>query len=121
VAINKIEPEPWGRPTNPDGCNAPFNDRDPVKRFTIEIVVTNQSDRTIPNGWYPAFRSSQGQTPVTCIWSYDDMSVQPGETAYATFATHVELNDWVQRMVLDELGYQVTICFNASAQVVVCP
>lgn len=121
VAINKIEPEPWGRPTNPDGCNDPFNDRDPVKRFTIEIIVTNQSNRTIPDGWYPVFYSAQGRIPVTCVWPYKDMSVQPGETAYATFATHVESNDWVQRMVLDELGYQVIVCFNAAGQVVACP
>ena len=121
VAINKVEPEPWGRPTNPDGCNGPYNDRDPVKRVTIEVVVTNQSNRTIPDGWYPVFYSAQGKTPKTCVWDYGDTSVQPGETTYVTFATHVELNDWVQRLVLDELGYQVVVCFNSSGQVVACP
>jgi len=32
----------------------------------------------------------------------------------------VEVNDWVQALTLDELDYQVTICFNSAAQVVAC-
>jgi hypothetical protein len=121
LSINKIEPEPWGRPTNPDGCNGPYNDRDPVKRFTIELIVTNQSNRTIPDDWYPVFYTAQGQTPTTCVWYYDNTAVQPGETTYVTFATHVETNDWVQSMRLSELGYDVVVCFNAAGQVVACP
>jgi hypothetical protein len=120
VAINKIEPEPWGRPTNPDGCNGPYNDRDPVKRFTIEIILYNQSDRYIPDGWYPLFHSAKGDAPPTCVWYYDNTAVQPGETIYVTFATHVELDDWVQNMVLDELGYELVVCFNPAGQVVAC-
>jgi len=121
VAINKFEPEPWGRPTNPDGCRGPYDDSDPVKRVTIELIVTNQSNRTIPDHWYPVFYSAQGQVPTTCIWYYDNTAIQPGETTYVTFATHVEANDWVQALMLDELGYQVVICFNAAGQVVACP
>jgi hypothetical protein len=121
LSINKIEPEPWGRPQSADGCNRPYNDRDPVKRFTIELVMTNNSDRWIPDGWFPTFYSSDGTSPPTCIWYYDNTAVQPGETTYVTFATHVELNDWVQSLIIDELGYQTRICFNSAAQVISCP
>ena len=37
---------------------------------------------------------------------------------YVTFATHVESDDWVRAMVFEGLVYQVTVCFNAAAQVV---
>jgi hypothetical protein len=59
--------------------------------------------------------------PTTCIWYYNNTAVQPGETTYVTFATHVETYDWVQSLTLDELGYRVVICFNAASQVVTCP
>jgi hypothetical protein len=38
-----------------------------------------------------------------------------------TFATHVNLDDWVQAMVIDELGYAAMVCFNSAGQVVNCP
>jgi hypothetical protein len=121
IALNKSVLEPWGRPTNADGCNGPYNDRDPVRRLTVELVLTNQSDRYIPDGWYPTFHTAKGQVPPTCVWYYDNIAVQPDETIYVTFATHVNLDDWVQAMVIDELGYAVMVCFNAAGQVVNCP
>lgn len=123
ITIVKVEPEPWGRPTAPDGCGGPYNDRDPVKRFTIEVALTNHSDRTIPDGWRPVFHAASGQIPTWCKWYYDqgDQTVSPGETTYVTFGTHTELSDWVSRMVFDELGYQTTTCFDAGGHVVGCP
>jgi hypothetical protein len=123
VTIVKIEPEPWGRPTDPNGCSGPYNDRDPVKRFTIEIALTNHSESTIPDGWAPDFYAASGQVPKTCKWYYDqgDQAVSPGETTYVTFGTHTELSDWVNRMVLNELGYQTAWCFDAGGRVVGCP
>jgi predicted component of type VI protein secretion system len=120
IAINKTVLEPWGRPRNPDGCNGPYNDRDPVRRFTVEVILTNFSNRYIPDGWFPAFYTAKGQAPPTCIWWYENTAVEPGETIYVTFATHVESDDWVRAMVFDELNYEVTTCFNAAAQVVAC-
>lgn len=120
IAINKVEPEPWGRPTDPGGCKGPYNDRDPVKRFTIELIVTNHTNRTMESGWLPIFYTAQEKIPQTCIWVYDNMSIQPGETAYVTFVTHVESDDWVQVMALGDENYQVFICFNAAGQTVPC-
>ena len=120
VSINKAIYEPWGRPTNPDGCSGPYNDKDPVRRFTVEFVVTNQSSRYIPDRWYPHFYSAQGEVPQVCVWYYDNTAIEPGETTYVTFATHVESDDWVQAMVLDEIGYELVLCLNGAGQVVAC-
>lgn len=120
LSFNKFIYEQWGRPMSADGCNKPFNDKDPVRRLTVEFVLTNHSNRYIPDGWHPEFYTAKGQVPPTCIWYYDNTAVQPGETIYVTFATHVELDDWVQAIVLDELGYTLTICFNSAGQIIAC-
>jgi hypothetical protein len=121
VDINKIEPEPWGRPKNADGCNRPYDDRDPVQRFTIEVILTNHSDQWIPDGWAPEFFSADGRVPPVCVWDYGDTAVEPGEVTYLTFATHTELSDYVQAMVFYELGYEHRTCFNSAGRVVACP
>jgi S1-C subfamily serine protease len=113
--------EPWGRPLDPDGCSGPYNDESPVRRLTVEIMLTNNSNQFIPDKWGPTFFAASGQVLETCAWLYDDMSVQPGETANVTFATHMEANDWVAAMVFDELGYTTTLCLNPAGQVVACP
>jgi hypothetical protein len=112
--------EPWGRPLDPDGCSGPYNDDSPVRRLTVEVILTNNSNSFIPDNWGPTFFSASGQILQTCAWLYDDMAVQPGETINVTFATHMEANDWVSAMVFDELGYTVTLCLNPSGQVVGC-
>jgi S1-C subfamily serine protease len=113
--------EPWGRPLDPDGCSGPYNDESPVRRLTVEIILTNNSNQFIPDRWGPTFFSAGGQVLETCAWLYDNMSVQPGETANVTFATHMEANDWVSAIVFDELGYTTTLCLNPAGQVVACP
>jgi hypothetical protein len=113
--------EPWGRPLDPDACSGPYNDESPVRRLTVEVMLTNNSNQSIPHNWWPTFLSASGQALETCAWMYDDMSVQPGETANVTFATHMEAYDWVTAMVFDELGYTTTLCLNPSGQMVACP
>ena len=112
--------EPWGRPLDPDGCNGPYNDQSPVRRFTVEVILTNNSNSFIPDGWGPTFYTASGQIPPTCTWYYENIAVQPGEIINVTFATHVEANDWVSALVFDELGYTATLCLNGSGQMVAC-
>jgi len=112
--------EPWGRPLDPDGCNGPYNDESPVRRFTVEVILTNNSNSFIPDGWGPTFYTASGQIPPTCTWYYENIAVQPGEIINVTFATHVEANDWVSALVFDELGYTATLCLNGSGQMVAC-
>jgi hypothetical protein len=112
--------EPWGRPVNPDGCNGPYNDESPVRRFTVEVILSNNSDRFIPDHWTPVFVSASGRPLPTCIWYYNNTTVQPDEIINVTFATHLESDDWVKALVFDELGYTLTVCLSPSGQMVSC-
>jgi hypothetical protein len=112
--------EPWGRPLDPDGCNGPYDDESPMRRFTIQIILTNNSNQFIPDHWSPYFVSASGRSLPTCIWYYNNTAVQPGEVIDVTFATHVETDDWVSALVFDELGYALSTCLNPSGQPVPC-
>jgi hypothetical protein len=112
--------EPWGRPTDPDGCNGPYDDNSPMRRFTIEVVVTNYSSVPIPDGWLPTFISASGASLVSCQWYYVNTEVQTGETTDVTFATHVQTSDWVRAMQFNFPLGVVTICLNGAAQEVPC-
>jgi len=120
VSIQKLIYEPWGRPQDPDGCNGPYRDRDPVRRLTVELLLTNHSNQTIPGDWYPEFWTSSRTTSKTCRWAYEDMSILPGKSRPVTFATHIETGEWITTIVLQELGYTTYICLNASGQQVPC-
>lgn len=118
-----VQYEPWGRPGDPNGCGGPYDDRSPVRRLTIEIILTNNSNRSIPDRWAPTFISAKGRPLPSCYHGLNytyNTAVQPGETVNVTFATHMESDDWVSALVFDELNYTLTICFNPSGQVVPC-
>ncbi len=112
--------EPWGRPMDPGGCKGPYDDESPVRRFTVEIILTNNSNRFIPDHWSPVFISASGRPIPTCIWYYNNTVVQPGEIINVTFATHLESNDWVSALLFEELGYPLTICLSPSGQMISC-
>jgi hypothetical protein len=112
--------EPWGRPLDPDGCNGPYDDESPMRRFTIQIILTNNSNQFIPDHWSPYFVSASGRPLPTCIWYYNNTAVEPGEIIDVTFATHVENDDWVSALVFDELGYTLSTCLSPSGQPVSC-
>lgn len=106
--------EPWGRPTDVGGCKGPYNDRSPVRRLTIQLLVTNSSNEHTQDKWFPEFYTAAGAHPPSCIWYYNNTVVSPGETVDVTFATHVEVGDFVQTLRLDLLGHSATITLDAS-------
>ncbi len=112
--------EPWGRPLHAGGCKGPYDDESPVRRFTVEVILTNNSKQFIPDHWDPDFISASGRSLPTCIWYYNNTAVQPGEVINVTFATHLETDDWVSALVFDELNYTLSICLNPSGQAVPC-
>ena len=112
--------EPWGRPLDPDGCNGPYDDESPMRRFTVEVILTNNSNGFIPDHWSPIFISAAGRALPTCIWYYNNTVVQPDEIINVTFATHTEVDDWVTALMFDEIGYTLTLCLSPSGQVVPC-
>lgn len=106
--------EPWGRPAKADCCCGPYDDRSPVRRLTIELLVTNLSHESTQDKWKPAFYTAAGAHPATCIWYYNNTVVSPGETADVTFITHVEIGDYVQTLKLTLLGHTTTITLDPS-------
>ncbi len=113
--------EPWGNPGNPDGCNGPYDDRIEVRRFTVEVIVTNNSRNFIPDRWSPTFLAASGAALPTCIWYYNNTVVEPGETADVTFATHLKKGDYVRAMVFDFPGAVITLCLDGSGRQIPCP
>jgi len=112
--------EPWGRPLDSGGCQGPYDDESPVRRLTVEVILTNNSKQFIPDHWSPTFVSASGRSLPTCIWYYNNTAVQPGEVIDVTFATHLETDDWVSALVFDEMNYTVTICLNPAGQAASC-
>jgi pSer/pThr/pTyr-binding forkhead associated (FHA) protein len=112
--------EPWGNPGNPDGCNGPYDDRIEVRRFTVQVLVTNNSKNWIPDHWGPTFISGSGANLPTCIWYYNNTVVEPGETTDVTFATHLAKGDYVRALVFDFPGQTVTICLDPGGNEVPC-
>jgi hypothetical protein len=104
--------EQWGRP-NPR-CQDGFNDKSPVRKFTVDFTLVNRSPLSIDN-WYPVFYSNGGRQIYTCYYEYDDFSGVPsvpaGGTRTVTFAAYGELSEYVSRMSLTLGSQQFQRCF----------
>jgi hypothetical protein len=87
-----------------------------VRRLTIQLLVTNNSVQPTQDMWFPEFYTATGAHPPSCIWYYNNTVVSPNETVDVTFATHVEVGDYVQTMRLDLLGHSVTITLDPSGK-----
>ena len=117
---NNVVYEPWGRPTSSDGCSEPYDDSYPMRRFTVQVLVTNLSSIPIPDGWHPEFISASGAPLTPCVWHYHDTEVSPGETVDVTFATHLESSDWVRALVFNFSLGTVRLCLDGSGHQVAC-
>ena len=112
--------EPWGNPGDPGGCQGPYDDRIRVQRFTLQLLVTNNSSSYTQDKWLPTFVSASGASLPSCIWYYNNTVIEPGETVDVTFATHLQGGDYVKALVLSLLGQTVTICLDPGANEIPC-
>jgi hypothetical protein len=116
--------EPWGNPADPKGCKGPYDDRIPVRRFTVEVIFTNDSDNYITCG-SPIFVSASGASLPRCYFPYDPNNpslpvAKPGETKDVTFVTHLQRSDYVQALVFELPGWTITLCLNGAGQQIPC-
>lgn len=118
---NNVGYEPWGKPGNPDGCGAPYDDRIEVRRFTAQVLLTNNSKQFIGEDWWPTFLSGSGAAVPSCWYYYNNVVVEPGETVDVTYATYLPKGDYVRAMVFDILGQTAVICLNGGGQQIPCP
>ncbi len=98
VTMSNPHYERWGKPTNPDGCND-YNNGIPVRKFTMQMVVTNNTNQTVAGGWGPSYVSNTGATLARCYYDYQGgTSIPPGQTRNVTFGTFTNSDggDWVK-------------------------
>jgi hypothetical protein len=91
-----------------------------VQRFTVQLLVTNNSSSYTKDKWLPTFVSASGASLPSCIWYYNNTVIEPGETVDVTFATHLQGGDYVKALVLSLLGHTATICLDPGANEIPC-
>jgi hypothetical protein len=121
VQVSGMRYEPWGRPMRDCGS---YDDKQPVRRFAVELTLVNTSQETI-NARYPRFQTAEGRPLETCFYPYDRNAlfppVPPGESRTVTLAIFCETHETVARM--DMVVGQATsqVCFGAGGDTVRCP
>jgi hypothetical protein len=105
----------------PDGCGPPYDDRIEVRRFTAEVILTNNSKQFIGEDWWPTMLSASGVGVPSCWFYYNNGVVEPGETTNVTYTTYLPKGDYVKAMVFPILGQTAVICLGPNGQEVTCP
>ena len=126
----------WGRPQlGLADCND-WTNNDTVKRLTVEVILTNNSNKPLPNDWaspsnviiYMASGSHQqackhiygygsaASNPPTGVSIHADPdsypgTLYPGETTNVTYYTHMEKNDYAIKIGFKTLD----ICFDVNS------
>ena len=112
--------ERWGRPQG--GCGS-FDDKSAVRKFNLELTLTNTGSKAItPEDWYPVFYSNGGRELVTCYYLHLGVlfELAPGASITITFASFCELDEYVAKMrleVFDEAHWQ---CFDEAGNLAAC-
>jgi hypothetical protein len=111
--------ESWGNPQQ--GC-ASFDDRNVVRKFNLEITLTNQSEQAIRD-WYPDFYSNGGRLLLTCFYVYSAEgfpTVPPGEKRTVTFASFCNRDEYVEEMKMTVLEKEYRRCFSPDGALIPC-
>lgn len=105
VTLSNPHYERWGKPTSANGCVDETN-ATPVRRFTIQIVVTNRTAQSVAND-LPGFYSNSGAKLASCVYDYAGAgTIPPGQTRNVTFVsyTNTDGGDWVSRVIYSIAG-----------------
>jgi len=119
LELSGMRYETWGRPAR--GCAA-FDDNSQVRKFNLEVTLTNHTDKTIDE-WYPEFHSNGGGQLFTCFYVYSAEgfpSVPSGEQRTVTFASFCELNEYVKDMLVKVNNKDYRRCFTQEGTLVTC-
>ena len=117
---SNVHYEPWGNPGNPDGCKGPYDDRIEVRRFYAQVLLTNNSDNFVAEGWGPTFLTASGAGAPSCVFYYDNLVVEPRESIDVTYGTHIQVGDYVKALVFNVLGHTEVICLTPGGQQTQC-
>jgi hypothetical protein len=109
VAYNGGGYNNWGRPTN--ACDAPFNDKDAVLRFEINLNVTLTAPAADGQNRVRAqFVDVGGANMVTC-WIEGSGSLSQGQPVRIKLATYTPARN-VGRLNLFVGNTRKSLCFN---------
>lgn len=108
--------EPWGWDRG-DPCTAwqthNFDDTKPYYRgFNVELLLTNHSDKKVPDDWPITFTTAGGKTVKACYYRYKGSGPPPGATSSVTFFTVVEQGDFVDTITLNLESQTVKLCLD---------
>jgi S1-C subfamily serine protease len=123
VTLSNPHYERWGKPTNADGCND-YNNSMPVRKFTMQMIVTNNSNQTVAGEWGPSYVSNTGATLARCYYDYQGAgTIPPGQTRNVTFGTFTNADgvDWVSRVTFYALGGSWTWTLDRDARILTVP
>jgi hypothetical protein len=101
VTLSNPHYERWGRPTDNTGCFY-YNNGSPVRRFTIQVVLKNNTAATISDWAKPSFYSNTGASLARCYGSNPtDTTLPPvpaNSTSTVTFSSFTDEGTWVSRV-----------------------
>ncbi len=108
--------EPWGWDKG-DPCTAwqtgDFDDTKPYYRgFNVELLLTNNSDKKVPDDWPISFTTVNGKNVKACYYGYPGSGPPPGATSSVTFFTVVEQGDYVNTITLSLEDQTIKICLD---------
>lgn len=112
--------EQWGRPVF--GCAA-FDNGNPVRKFNVEVIVTNNSAQDIEDWEFVSYNNTGGQAIITCYYFYGAiLPIHPGESKSVTFAAFVERDQYVSRMRMEFEPQDIVIqrCFSPEGAIIGC-
>lgn len=116
--------QPWGAAVAGDVCrsyreNNWDNGNPNFRGFNLELLLTNQSNAPVPDGWTPTYTTQGGQSGRFCYHPYPDgrgTDVAPGTTGSVTFFALVPADDYVNSVRLDVNGQVLQFCLNSNGE-----
>jgi hypothetical protein len=116
--------QPWGAAVAGDVCrsyreNNWDNGNPNFRGFNLELLLTNQSNTPIADGWTPTYTTQGGQSGRFCYHPYPDgrgTDVAPGTTGSVTFFALVPADDYVNNVRLEVNGQILQFCLNSNGE-----
>jgi hypothetical protein len=116
--------QPWGAAVAGDVCqsyreNRWDNSTPNFRGFNLELLLTNQANEPVPNGWTPTYTTQGGQSGRFCYHPYPDgrgTEVAPGTTGSVTFFALVPADDYVNSVRLEVNGQVLQFCLNSNGE-----
>jgi hypothetical protein len=108
VTLSNPHYERWGRPTDSTGCRN-YNNGSPVRRFTIQLIVKNNTGTAITKWDGPYYTANTGKSLARCYYPYDPNetslpAIGANATNNVTFVSFTDEGTYVSRVEFRHSG-----------------